>query len=170
VRLESLGVLRPTITQNIDNLHIEAGSIAVTEINGNRTKLRCIDCGARWRFEEFPGINALIEGGGPPACPQCGGMVKGDTVMFGEPIPEAALRSCYAEAERADCMLIAGTSAAVTPAAWFPDVVLRHGGALVEVNIEETPFSPLCAAFLRGPAGELLPLLADAVTARREPA
>jgi len=156
-RLERLGVLRHTITQNIDNLHFVAGSEAVTEIHGNRTKLRCIDCGARWRFDEF--VLAEL----PPACPQCRGIVKGDTVMFGEPIPDAAIRSCYEQAHLADCMLIAGTSATVTPAAWFPDLVRAAGGKLVEVNVDETPFSRDCEAALRGPAGGLLPLLVSRV-------
>ena len=62
----------------------------MTEIHGNRTKLRCIGCGARWRFEEFPGIEAFVETpSAAPACPQCGDIVKGDTVMFGEPIPRS---------------------------------------------------------------------------------
>jgi NAD-dependent deacetylase len=167
-RLETLGVLRHTITQNIDNLHFDAGSVAVTEIHGNRTKLRCIGCGARWRFAEFPGMDRLVDTtSAAPACPQCGDIVKGDTVMFGEPIPEAALRACYAEAERADCMLIAGTSATVTPAAWFPEVVLNHGGTLIEVNVEATPLSAQCAASLRGAAGAVLPALVAAVEALR---
>ncbi|MEX2245932.1 MAG: Sir2 family NAD-dependent protein deacetylase [Dehalococcoidia bacterium] len=156
-RLEQIGRLRHTITQNIDNLHFVAGSKSVTEIHGNRTKLRCIACGARWPFEEFV-ITEL-----PPPCPRCGGVVKGDTVMFGEPIPEAALRACYEQSERADVILIAGTSASVVPAAWFPQLVLERGGTLVEVNTEPTPFSPACAAVLRGPAGELLPVLVKCV-------
>ncbi|HEU5321448.1 MAG TPA: Sir2 family NAD-dependent protein deacetylase [Methylomirabilota bacterium] len=162
-RLEADGVLRHTITQNIDNLHYVAGSVSVTEIHGNRTKVRCIECGARWRWEEFTVTDV------PPHCPHCGGIVKSDTVMFGEPIPRAALAECHEQAERADCMLIAGTSATVTPAAWFPEMVLEHGGTLVEVNVDETPFSAHCAAVLRGPAGELLPPLADRVAQRRAP-
>ena len=51
--LERIGVLRHTITQNIDNLHFAAGSASVTEIHGNRTKVRCIDCDARWPYDEF---------------------------------------------------------------------------------------------------------------------
>jgi len=156
-RLEQIGVLRHTISQNIDNLHFEAGQVAVTEIHGNRTKLRCVDCGARWPFAEFE-ITEI-----PPACPECRGIVKGDTVMFGEPIPQAALTECYAQTEQADCMLIAGTSAAVVPAAWFPETVLQRGGKLVEVNTEPTPFTPHAVAVLRAPAGEALPLLVEAV-------
>jgi NAD-dependent deacetylase len=170
-RLESMGVLRHMISQNIDNLHFEAGSVAVTEIHGNRTKVRCIDCGARWAWAEFnaenlePGPQNLT---GALACPQCAGVVKGDTVMFGEPIPRAFLEECQEQAERADCVLIAGTSATVYPAAAFPEMVLNAGGTLVEVNIDETPFSRYAAAVLRGPAGEMLPLLVERVTALRD--
>jgi NAD-dependent deacetylase len=103
----------------------------------------------------------------PPECPQCAGIVKSDTVMFGEPIPQAFLAECYRQAELADCCLIAGTSAAVVPAAYFPELVLRAGGSIIEVNTEETPFTGHAAAVLRGPAGEMLPALADAVEALR---
>jgi NAD-dependent deacetylase len=160
-RLEELGVLRHTIAQNIDNLHFEAGSVAVTEIHGNRTKLRCIDCGARWPWQAFE----IDPDDLPPSCPECRGIVKSDTVMFGEPIPSAALDVCHREAERADCVLIAGTSATVYPAAGFPELVLARGGQLVEVNTDDTPFTPYAAASLRGPAGEVLPGLVDRVEA-----
>jgi NAD-dependent deacetylase len=166
--LESMGVLRHTITQNIDNLHFAAGSVSVTEIHGNRTKLRCIDCDARWPFDEFMATKlAALEDGAeidlPPACPHCRSIVKSDVVMFGEPIPQYALAECYRQAEQADCVLIAGTSAVVYPAAAFPEMVLQNGGVAVEVNPDETPYSPHAVASLRGPAGEMLPLLVDAV-------
>jgi NAD-dependent deacetylase len=169
-RLESIGVLRHTISQNIDNLHFEAGSLAVTEIHGNRTKVRCIDCGARWTWTEFLAAHPELADGADeaPVCPQCGGIVKGDTVMFGEQIPRAFLDECQSQAEAADCIIIAGTSASVTPAAYFPEMVLRAGGAVIEVNTEETPFTPYASATLRGPAGELLPALVAAVEALLE--
>jgi NAD-dependent deacetylase len=157
--LERVGVLKHTISQNIDNLHFEAGQTAVTEIHGNRTRVRCIDCGARWSWTEFTfDVDDL-----PPACPHCRGIVKGDTVMFGEPIPRAFLAECYAQAERADCIMIVGTSATVTPAAWFPEIVLDRGGTLIEVNTDPTPFSAHCVASLRGPSGEILPRIVDEV-------
>lgn len=178
-QIERMGILRHTISQNIDNLHFEAGSVSVTEIHGNRTKLRCIDCGARWQWEEFlavaasrashaagPGATADVDGVRlrlPPECPDCAGIVKGDTVMFGEPIPRAFLDECQRQAEMADCCLIAGTSASVIPAAYFPEIVLNQGGSIVEVNTEETPFSPYARAVLRGPAGEQLPRLVAAL-------
>jgi NAD-dependent deacetylase len=160
-RLEAIGVLKHTITQNIDNLHYIAGSVSVTEIHGNRTKLRCTGCERRW-----PG-DAIDLSSLPPLCTDCDSVIKSDTVMFGEPIPPSVLRECQAQTERADCMLIAGTSATVTPAAWFPEMVLERGGALVEVNPEPTPFSRRAVASLRGPAGEMLPALAEAVAKAR---
>jgi NAD-dependent deacetylase len=159
--LESMGMLKHTITQNIDNLHFDAGSLAVTEIHGNRTKVRCVACGGRWRFDEID----LAEI--PPVCILCGGVLKGDTVMFGEPIPDAALAECYRQAEAADCMLIAGTSAVVVPAAWLPGIVTEHGGSLVEFNTESTPYTSTAAASVRAPAGEALPKLVEALRALR---
>ena len=169
--LERIGVLRHTITQNIDNLHFVAGSEAVTEIHGNRTKLRCVDCDARWSWDEFTATvlagNGLTEAELPPACPRCRGIVKSDVVMFGEPIPQYALAECYRQAERADCVLIVGTSAAVYPAAHFPEMVMQNGGTAIEVNPDETPYSRHAVAALRGPAGEMLPRLVAALIARR---
>lgn len=157
--LERLGVLRHTITQNVDNLHAEAGSVSVTEIHGNRTKVRCIECGRR---QPFADIDTRVL---PPRCPDCRSIMKSDTVMFGEPIPRDALERCQEEARRADCVLIAGTSATVVPAALYPEYVLNAGGSLVEVNTEPTPFTPRCAAVLRGPSGVLLPQLVERVRA-----
>jgi NAD-dependent deacetylase len=152
-KLEQIGVLRHTISQNIDNLHFIAGQRAVTEIHGNRTKVRCVDCGARWPWAECDLTDV------PPRCTECGGVVKSDTVMFGEPIPRAFLAECSEQAERADCVLLAGTSATVYPAAMFAELVLERGGAIVEVNTDRTPFTPYATAVLRGASGELLPPL-----------
>ena len=149
--MEEGGWLAHIITQNIDNLHQRAGSENVTEIHGNRTKLRCISCGARWPLDEFP-IDEL-----PPSCPDCAGIVKGDTVMFGEPIPSDALDSCVDQTWKCDCMLLIGTSAVVYPAAQFPLDVRRLGGKLIEINPHETPLSGLAEVVVRAPSGEALP-------------
>jgi NAD-dependent deacetylase len=160
--MEEGGWLKHTITQNIDNLHQAAGSQNITEIHGNRTKLRCIQCNSRWPLDEFP-IDEL-----PPHCPHCGGIVKGDTVMFGEPIPRDALDECADQTWKCDCMLLIGTSAVVYPAAQFPLDVRRLGGVLIEINPNETPLTHLCAAVVRGPAGESLPLIAQRLRAVAE--
>ena len=76
--------------------------------------------------------------------------------MFGEPIPRDALDECIAQSSVCDCMLLIGTSAVVYPAAQFPVDVKSSGGALIEVNPNETPLTGLCNVVLRAPAGEAL--------------
>lgn len=159
--LESIGILKNSITQNIDNLHYIAGSRAVTEIHGNRTKLRCIGCENRWPRDEFV-IHEY-----PPRCPDCNNLVKGDTVMFGEPIPESIARACHMETGQADCMIAIGTSATVYPAANFPRLVMANGGILIEVNTHETPLSNAADVSLRGPSGEILPRIVERIKAMK---
>ncbi|MGI8551893.1 MAG: SIR2 family NAD-dependent protein deacylase [Dehalococcoidia bacterium] len=163
VELEQMGILRTTITQNIDNLQRAAGSQAVLEIHGNRTLLRCTGCHRRWTPAAVS-LESL-----PPNCPACGGIIKSDTVMFGEPIPEAILGECYAAARRCDCILVVGTSAVVYPAADLPIIARRKGAVLIEVNADETPLTPVCDIVLRGAAGTLLPALVTAVQRHRLP-
>ena len=157
--LEGLGALKFTITQNVDNLHHEAGSKLVAEIHGNRIKLRCIRCELRWHRDEFDVKDY------PPICTTCGGIVKSDTVMFGEPIPRGVLAVCFQETDRSDCMLTIGTSATVYPAASFPESVKQGGGCLIEANPNETPLSGIADVVLRGPTGHTLPELVRAVKA-----
>ena len=158
--LERLGILKALITQNIDDLHNKAGSRNVLEIHGNIYKLRCLNCLSRFPLEGF-NLSEL-----PPRCPNCGGLVKSDTVMFGEPIPRDVLNRCLEEAERSDCMLVIGTSAVVYPAAGLPLIVKRNGGALIEVNPNETELSHLCDVIIRAPSGKALPRLVEEVKRR----
>ncbi len=164
--MEREGLLQHVITQNIDNLHQVAGSVAVTEIHGNRTKMRCTACNRRWAAADFD-----AGASGVPRCPDCRGIVKGDTVMFGEPIPLDALESCHEQARLCDCMLLVGTSAVVYPAAEFPVIAYRQGASLIEVNPMETPLSDIAVACVRAPAGEAMPrLLERALALRRQEA
>ncbi len=163
VEMERLGHLQHIITQNIDNLHFEAGSTAVTEIHGNRTKQRCIGCSRRWERDDYAVDESPSLTETPPRCPDCAGIVKNDTVMFGEPIPQDVLESCFEHARQADAILLLGTSATVTPAADFPVMVYRQGGRLIEINPQETPLSEHCSAVLRAPTGETLPKLVERV-------
>jgi NAD-dependent deacetylase len=157
--MEDDGFLKHIITQNIDNLHQIAGSRAITEIHGNRTKLRCVECNSRWHLEEFP-MDEL-----PPHCTACGGVVKGDTVMFGEPIPRDALDECVNQTWQCDCMLLIGTSAVVYPAAGFPVDVKGKGGVLIEVNPNETPLTRLSDIVIRAAAGQALPRIVELLRA-----
>lgn len=154
-RLEATGHLAHVITQNIDNLHEDAGSHAVTEIHGNRRRVRCINCGARDRLANVS-LDWL-----PPTCPECGGILKNDTVMFGEPIPEDALRACFRQTAAADVFLVIGTSAVVYPAASFPIMARERGVPLIEINPEPTDLSEVASLVIRAPAGIALPAIVD---------
>jgi NAD-dependent deacetylase len=160
--LEQIGVLRYLITQNIDNLHRAAGHQKVAEIHGNAQLLRCIGCSQRFAKEAIPiTLDDL-----PPRCPTCDGIVKADTVHFGEPIPPDVLGVCFHQTRQADCMLVAGTSALVYPAASFPQLLKQRGGHLIEVNLYDTPLTALADCSLRGPFAEILPTLMEQVRAK----
>jgi NAD-dependent protein deacetylase/lipoamidase len=162
VELEKMGILRSLITQNVDNLHKRAGSQNLIEIHGNYTLIRCIDCTMRYPASEVP-FHKL-----PPQCPQCQGILKSDTVSFGEPIPRDAIDRCFSDTQLCDCFLVAGTSATVYPAASFPLAVREKGGALIEVNLYESEITPLCTVSLRGPSTEVLPQLVHAIKELRQ--
>jgi len=152
-QLEKMGILKTLITQNIDDLHNVAGNNNVIEIHGNSKKMRCISCSTRWNKEKYmKNIDSY-------QCPNCGGIVKGDTVMFGEPIPTDVLEQTFLEAEKSDCMIVAGTSAVVQPAASLPLIVKRKGGSLIEVNPMLTSISDYCDLVIRQPSGEFFPQL-----------
>ncbi len=155
--LEELGVLKYLITQNVDDLHRISGSKKLAEIHGNYRRLRCTVCNSRFEMEDVS-LDTL-----PPCCPRCRGLIKSDTVMFGEPIPRDVLQVCQEETDKSDCMLLVGTSALVYPAAGFPQQVKMSGGKLIEVNPYETELTFYCDVVIRGKAGEGLPRLVDAV-------
>lgn len=161
VELERQGVLRFVITQNIDDLHRRAGQQALAEIHGNYQLTRCLECNRRYP-EASIDLSAL-----PPSCPSCGGLLKGDTVAFGEPIPRDVLARCAVEAERADLVLLVGTSATVYPAAGFALQVRQRGGTLIEANLERSEVTPLCAVTLAGATATTLPRLVERVAQLR---
>jgi NAD-dependent deacetylase len=145
--LEAMGLLRHVITQNIDGLHRKAGSCSVTELHGSLREIFCVRCGKEYRAPNIPeGI--------PPLC-ECGGVLKPNTVLFGESLPPDALETAWREARTCKVMLVIGTSAVVQPAASLPHVAKEHGAAIVEVNIERA--FPGADVFLDEKAGIALP-------------
>jgi len=161
-RLEEWGRLKAIITQNVDNLHQEAGSQRVIEYHGNARQVVCVNCNHTERLT--PEIHAM----GTPFC-LCGGVFKPDVVMFGEMIPMQAMLQAQALAQTADVVLIVGTSASVYPAAELPLVARDNGAVIIECNVEPTDFTTggVTDVFLRGRAGETLPRLAELVLENR---
>lgn len=156
--LERFGILRAVITQNVDNLHQDAGSKRVIEYHGNARRLVCLEC--RKRIS----IDTDDMGDFAPRCPICTGLMKPDVVMFGEDIPRHAMFEAHALAEKCDVMIVAGTSAQVYPAAQLPFTAKSIGAIVIESNTERTEFTDtVTKIFLQGPAGETLPQLIHAL-------
>ncbi|MBW2525577.1 MAG: NAD-dependent deacylase [Deltaproteobacteria bacterium] len=157
--LEQLGVLDGIVTQNVDNLHQDAGSTQVVEFHGNGSRLVCLACEKGYDVSD----RELL--GMPPRC-SCGKLLKPDVVLFGEAIPERAFAGSQELTATCAVLLVVGTSATVMPCALIPRLAMRVGAMVVEVNVENTELSPICDVTLRGDAAETLPALVESVRSK----
>jgi NAD-dependent deacetylase len=161
-RLQSAGRLSYVITQNIDGLHQKAGSDPerTIELHGTAHQVQCLDCGASWPADQ---IQARLEHEPLPTCAICGGMIRAATVLFGQAMPEDALRRAFAVARSTDLMLVVGSSLVVQPAARLPEIAVASGARLAIVNNEPTPLDSLADVVVRSSAGAVLSALVDAL-------
>jgi NAD-dependent deacetylase len=151
--LERRGLLAGTITQNIDRLHRAAGSREVVEVHGSIASSTCRGCDASYGIEE---VDALFGADGVALCAACGGAVKPDVVLFGEMLPEAAMRRAQELAASADLLICVGSSLVVHPVAALPEVTLARGGRLAIVTKGATPYDDVAALKLDGEVDEEL--------------
>ena len=128
-RLEQAGKLKAVITQNIDNLHEQAGSKAVYHLHGTIHSNTCTSCQKKY------GISAIEEADGLPVC-SCGGLIKPDVVLYGEQLPEREVEKSIEAIERADVLIVGGTSLTVYPAAAY--VEYFKGKHLILINKDAT--------------------------------
>jgi NAD-dependent deacetylase len=163
VRMEAAGRLSAIITQNTDGLHLAAGSKRVIELHGSGRTVECLDCGAREPRSE---VQSRLDVEMPPRCGTCGGqLLKPTVVLFGEPMPAAAVNEALELARQADVILVIGTSLVVYPAAEIPLVALRSGARMIMVNAEPTPFDGLAEVVIQGRSGVVLPEIARLIGA-----
>lgn len=161
--LETAGHLTAVVTQNTDGLHQESGSRHVIEVHGSGRTVQCLDCGNRESRSE---VQARLDVEMPPRCQVCGGVfLKPTVVLFGEPMPQAAIQEAFALAREADVMLVVGSSLVVYPAAEVPLVAVRSGAKMIVVNAEPTPFDELAEVVVRGKSGEVLPQIVELIGA-----
>ncbi len=161
--LEAAGHLVAVVTQNTDGLHQESGSRNVIEVHGSGRAVQCLDCGNR---EPRAEVQARLDAEMPPRCKVCGGVfLKPTVVLFGEPMPQAAIQAAFVLARHADVMLVVGSSLVVYPAADIPLVAIRAGAKMVVVNAEPTPFDELAEVVIRGKSGEVLPEIVELMAA-----
>nr|MDO8062462.1 Sir2 family NAD-dependent protein deacetylase [Candidatus Freyrarchaeum guaymaensis] len=158
--LERMGALKATVTQNIDALHQRAGSKNVIEVHGDVRSAVCVKCGTRYSADYV--LKELLGEKRTPTC-KCGGVLKPNTVMFGEPLPEEALSEAFRLAKECDLLIVVGSSLVVYPIAFMADIAKRSGGKLAIINTEKTAYDSAADVVIHGKAEEILPKLVQAV-------
>ena len=150
-RFEKQGKIKSIITQNIDNLHQEAGSKTVYEFHGTAHTMVCTKCRKKY---ESPQVDLKIL---PPKCKICGHVLKPDFIFFGEAIPEFANRKSFEEAEKCDVLIVIGTTGEVMPASMIPNIAKQNGALIIEINPEASLFTNhITDIYLKGKAAEVL--------------
>ncbi len=168
--LEAMGILMSVITQNVDNLHQEAGSSKVIEVHGNLFRMKCLSCGCTKNVERKSFVreireklNAMAEFSLThmvslaPLCDTCSSMMRPDVVMFGEAVQH--LPRAFGIAQSTDVMLVLGTSGNVYPAAYFPIEAKKAGARIIVINPTENAFSPVTDVYIPMKTGEALPAI-----------
>ncbi len=134
-KMENAGLLNSVVTQNIDNLHQEAGSKTVWEFHGNSHTLECTECKTKYKIKDLD-FESL-----PVICPKCKGLVKPDFIFFGEGIPTLAYEKSMEEATNADVVLVIGTTGEIMPASYIPQIAKQNGATIIEINPEPSNFT-----------------------------
>ena len=148
---EQKGILKSLITQNVDGLHIRAGSTLVHEVHGDLWALKCVSCDYKGRLD--------APADGIPTCPLCENNLRPDVVWFGESLDSDTISNVYQELEKADVCLVIGTSSLVQPAASFPLIVKQRGGLIIERIKRIATQRTITLDRLSEKAGEVLPQL-----------
>jgi NAD-dependent deacetylase len=159
VELERRGKLHTLVTQNIDELHQQAGSdpARVVEIHGTMRQVVCWSCGERAPMDRA--LERVRAGEEDPPCGTCGGILKSATISFGQSLVATDLLRAEAAAAACDLFLAVGSSLTVYPAAGLVPLAASAGARVVIVNGEPTPYDELADAVLRGAIADILPAI-----------
>jgi NAD-dependent deacetylase len=138
------------VTQNIDGLHLAAGSRRVLEIHGRLSRVKCTECDY---VEDRPGeaLPAM------PRCPRCEALLRPDVVWFEEMLPPGVWQEACVATARCECFLVVGTSAVVYPAAGLIQMARAAKASVLEFNVERTEASGAADVSVYGPSGRTLP-------------
>jgi len=150
--LESRGILKAVVTQNIDGLHQKAGSRKVFELHGSVLRNYCMDCG------KFYSLDYIMDEkncrNGVPHCECCGGIVKPDVVLYEEALDSDCMMGAVEAIEKADTLIIGGTSLAVYPAAGL--IRYFRGNNLVLINKQSTPYDSKATLVINDYIGKVM--------------
>jgi NAD-dependent deacetylase len=152
--LQRRGHIQTVITQNIDGLHLDAGSENVIELHGTNRYAACQHCRKEWPAMVI--IERVEKGDEAPECDACGGPIKARTISFGQAMPEKEMRLATEATLQADLYIAIGSSLVVEPAASFPLLAKQSGASLVIINNQETPLDDIADIVIREPIGETM--------------
>ena len=154
--LEEQGKLRAVVTQNIDRLHHKAGNSPkkIIEIHGSVFSVSCLSCGKRYERDLIE--QRLKEGDTDPACDDCAGVLKPETISFGQAMPRDKMALAFQHARACDLCIVLGSSLVVYPAASIPVEAADSGTALIIVNREETPIDYLARVVIHDSVCEVM--------------
>ena len=161
-RLERRGKLHALITQNIDGLHAKAGNSPqkIVEVHGNLHSVVCFGCG--WKGPMQSVLERVRAGEEDPQCEHCNGILKSDTISFGQALVPAVIDRAMRVAEETDLMLAVGSTLQVYPVAHAVPIAKSSGARVVIVNAQPTQFDALADAIVREPIGQVLPAICGA--------
>ena len=165
VELQRRGTLQAVVTQNVDELHQRAGiePTKVIEVHGTMWWTRCWGCSDRRPMRDA--LDRVAAGEDDPPCLRCGGILKSDTISFGQSLVPDVIDAAMVAAERCDLLLAAGSTLSVYPAANVVPRAKTAGARVIIVNGDPTNMDRFADAVLIGRLGDLLPQLLPA----REP-
>jgi NAD-dependent deacetylase len=158
---EKAGHVRTVLTQNIDGLHQKAGSKNVVELHGTLQTFTCANCFKQ--FEAGPFLQAYVETGKIPQCPNCSGILKPDVILFGEQLPQSAWYEAQRAARQCDLIVVAGSSLEVLPVARLPMQALDRGAHLVIINNTPTYLNVRADVIIMDDVATTLPKIAKRV-------
>jgi NAD-dependent deacetylase len=159
VELERRGKLLALITQNVDGLHLKAGSDPerLIEVHGNTRGVVCMQCGETAPMHRA--LDRVRAGEDDPPCRSCGGILKSATISFGQSLVEDDLIRADIAARECDLLLAVGSTLGVYPVAGVVPIAKRNGARIVIINAEPTEMDDIADVVLRGPISELLPAI-----------
>lgn len=152
-QLEKMGKLKAVITQNIDGLHQMAGSKNVFELHGSVHRNYCTNC-----YKSYE-LDYIINSQDIPKCETCGGIIKPDVVLYGEPLDNDVINGALNAIKNADTLIIGGTSLVVYPAAGFVDYF--RGKNLILINKSSTPYDNKANLVINNSIGKVLKSVFD---------
>lgn len=158
-QLEEQGKLTGVITLNIDNLHQSAGNKKVIELHGNYLSAHCIECNSEYFGKKVH--ESVAQGEIPPKCEKCGGILKSEAILFGEPLPEVPMAKAVELCRNTELMIVIGSSLTIYPAAFLPQLARNAGAKIILINLEGTNKDGVADVVLQGRATDILPAITE---------